>query len=298
MNHDSSVKERVHVKRIVSFFFVLLLPLTFVCLHRSARGEVSDDITVGTELSLEDITDFYYTYDAPLAMSRYQRYRFYVEDGKHFFYHETREGGAWPLTEEYISDSGMVELNDGQWDTFCSYLAGGTARKREESLDTGDAGPWLFIYWNGGEKEGREFYFENSGTVLAFEAFCESVREEHAMKIRVSDGTHTVIYELNSSIPAKSLYSLLPFDAEVENYGDNEKIFYPPQEIDARNGIEGSGAAGDLALFSPWGNVVMFYGDFGAYPGLYILGRALEGAQEVSNLSGTVHAEAEGKDRD
>ena len=33
---------------------------------------------------------------------------FYVEEGKHFFYHETREGGGWPQTEEDITASGTI----------------------------------------------------------------------------------------------------------------------------------------------------------------------------------------------
>ena len=108
------------------------------------------------------------------------------------------------------------------------------------------------------------------------------------MRIRVTDGTHTVIYQLNNSPSAKSLYAILPMDAEVENYGSNEKIFYPPEELDTEGGIEGGGEAGVLAYFSPWGNVVMYYGPFDAYPGLYILGEAVDFAGEIENLSGTI----------
>lgn len=112
------------------------------------------------------------------------------------------------------------------------------------------------------------------------------------MKIKVSDGTNTITYQLNDSPPARSLYGMLPLDADVGNYGSNEKIFYPEQTIDTTDGIEGGGDAGDLALFSPWGNVVMYYGSFGSYPGLFILGEAVEGAEQVKDLSGTIHAEA------
>ena len=42
--------------------------------------------------------------------------------------------------------------------------------------------------------------------------------------------------------------------------------------------IEGDCPAGTLAFFSPWGNVVMFYGAASRYSGLYILGKAIEGA--------------------
>ena len=111
------------------------------------------------------------------------------------------------------------------------------------------------------------------------------------MKIRVTDGTHTIVYQLNNSAPAASLYDMLPFDVPVENYGSNEKIFYPAGDVYAQDGIEGGGEAGGLALFSPWGNVVMYYDSFGAYPGLYILGEAVEGMEQVRALSGMVHVE-------
>ena len=121
----------------------------------------------------------------------------------------------------------------------------------------------------------------------------DKIKETESMKISVNDGENTIIYQLNDSPSAKSLYGMLPLDAEVRNYGSNEKIFYPEKEIDTADGIEGSGEAGGLALFSPWGNVVMYYDSFGSYPGLYILGEAVEGVDQVRNLSGTIHVEAE-----
>ena len=116
--------------------------------------------------------------------------------------------------------------------------------------------------------------------------------KQTAMRISVTDGVHTIVYELNDNPSAKSLYAMLPFDAEAENYGRNEKIFYPEQAVDTADGIEGGGEAGALALFSPWGNVVMYYDSFSSWPGLYILGQAAEGADQVISLSGTIHVEA------
>ena len=63
------------------------------------------------------------------------------------------------------------------------------------------------------------------------------------MRISVTDGTHTIIYKLNDSPSAKSLYAMLPIDVGVENCGSNEKIFYPEQPIDTTGGIEGGGEA-------------------------------------------------------
>lgn len=116
-----------------------------------------------------------------------------------------------------------------------------------------------------------------------------------AMKIRVSDGTNTITYELNETSAAKSLYQTLPLEVTVENYSNNEKIFYPPTAVSyGSDCIEGDCPAGTLALFSPWGNVVMFYGAASRYSGLYILGKAIEGAANIRNLTGTIRVEAVG----
>ena len=113
------------------------------------------------------------------------------------------------------------------------------------------------------------------------------------MKISVSDGKNKIVYELNGSEQSKSLYSQLPLKVQVENYSTNEKIFYPKEKIPLKNGIEGSGDSGTLAYFSPWGNIVLFYGKFSGYPGLFILGKAVRGAENIKNLSGIVSVESE-----
>lgn len=115
------------------------------------------------------------------------------------------------------------------------------------------------------------------------------------MKIKVTDGANIIIYELNETSAAKSLYQMLPLEVTVENYSNNEKIFYPPTAVSyGADCIEGDCPAGTLALFSPWGNVVMFYGAASRYSGLYILGKAVEGVNKVSSLTGTIRLEAVG----
>lgn len=52
--------------------------------------------------------------------------------------------------------------------------------------------------------------------------------------------------------------------------------------------IESDGPFGTLAYFSPWGNVVMYYSECGEYPGLYIMGEAIEGEDLIEKLSGTI----------
>ena len=150
------------------------------------------------------------------------------------------------------------------------------------------------------ESESPETQYSEAATapVESEEAVSETgptesdTEEEPTMQIQVTDGTNTVVFQLNDTTPAKSLYEMLPLEVEVENYSNNEKIFYPPQEVEASGGIEGDCNAGAIALFSPWGNVVMYYGPASAYPGLYVLGEAIEGADLIGNLSGTIQVTA------
>ena len=108
-------------------------------------------------------------------------------------------------------------------------------------------------------------------------------------RINVTDGSHSVTFELNGTSAAQALYDMLPVTKEVQNYSTNEKIFYPETAISyGSDCIEDDCPAGTLALFSPWGNVVMYYGDAGKYNGLYVLGEAVEGADQISELSGNI----------
>lgn len=110
-------------------------------------------------------------------------------------------------------------------------------------------------------------------------------------QMQVTDGTHTVVFTLNNTDAANALWNRLPITANVSNYSNNEKIFYPNPALDyGTNNEEGDCPAGTLALFSPWGNIVMYYGHASRYSGLYILGSATSGSSEIRNLSGTITA--------
>ena len=113
------------------------------------------------------------------------------------------------------------------------------------------------------------------------------MEDNEEMRIRVAAGDLEVVFALNSTSAAASLYDQLPLTVEVENYSNNEKIFYP-EKLDCTNVIEGACPVGTLAYFSPWGDVVMYYGAASQYPGLYLLGEAVEGADNIGKLSGRI----------
>ena len=113
-------------------------------------------------------------------------------------------------------------------------------------------------------------------------------KQTDKMKIQVSDGSQIVVFELNETPVAKSLYDQLPITVDVENYSNNEKIFYPPTALSVTGGVEGDCPVGTLAYFSPWKNVVMYYGAASRYSGLYLLGAAVEGKDRIKDLSGKI----------
>lgn len=55
------------------------------------------------------------------------------------------------------------------------------------------------------------------------------------MKIKVTNQSKQIIFTLNESDGAKSLYQQLPLETKVENYSNNEKIFYPSKSLATKN---------------------------------------------------------------
>lgn len=110
-------------------------------------------------------------------------------------------------------------------------------------------------------------------------------------QISVTCGDTQVVYELNDSPAAQSLLSQLPLTVEVENFSTNEKVFYPPQELDTSDTPLAEGGAGTLAYYAPWGDVVLFYDSFSANGSLYELGEAVSGAEDISQMTGTITVE-------
>ena len=50
-----------------------------------------------------------------------------------------------------------------------------------------------------------------------------NIREVGKMQIQIQDNTHTVVFMLNNSVAAESLYNHLPFKMMVENYREQRK---------------------------------------------------------------------------
>ena len=135
------------------------------------------EMIVGKDIRLEDITEFYYTYENINYNARYLRYRFHVEEGRYMFFHETRErkDDYGPASEEDITAIGDFELTDEEWKMFFNLLKDGKVKNREESLEDGDCGPWLYLYWKNDRSRYQEYSFVSWEAKKAFEDFCASL---------------------------------------------------------------------------------------------------------------------------
>jgi hypothetical protein len=122
--------------------------------------------------------------------------------------------------------------------------------------------------------------------------YSNASENQMAIKISVKANGNTTVFELNNSPAAKDLYAQLPLSITVENYSDNEKIFYPPKKLNTTDTpLADGGRAGTLAYYAPWGDVVMFYRGFSSAPGLYELGHVTSGSEYIPEMSGSIQIE-------
>ena len=171
------------IKRILIILSVLLLGLLMAGCGSGKEQETvalfSGGKTVGKDILKEDITDFYFTEQNINFDAFYQRYRFYAEDGKYYFFHETRERKndyGW-CTEDDTTLIGTLELTDAQWSAFYDIVSGGTVTARKESADAGGSGPWYYLYWKNDRSKYQEYSFASYENEKKFEEYCISLRE-------------------------------------------------------------------------------------------------------------------------
>ncbi len=162
---------------ILGLIFIVVLSACSVKEDTAEMLSLGKEKTVGKDIQMEDITDFYYTEENINYGAYYQRYRFYVEEGKHMFFHETRErkDDYGPCTEEDTTKIGTLELTDDQWSQFYDFVNGGIVTAREDSADAGGTGPWLYLYWTNDKGVYQQFSFESYDTEARFEDFCISL---------------------------------------------------------------------------------------------------------------------------
>ena len=108
------------------------------------------------------------------------------------------------------------------------------------------------------------------------------------MKIRLTVGDRSTTATLVDSPTSGDFLRMLPLTIKLEDYAGTEKIAY----LDRRLSPEGAPAGfdpsvGDITYYAPWGNLALFYRDFGYAKGLIKLGSVDDG-MGVFNVPGSV----------
>jgi hypothetical protein len=113
------------------------------------------------------------------------------------------------------------------------------------------------------------------------------------MKIRITIGDKVVTATLTDGEAARDFVSLLPLTLTLEDYAKTEKISYLPRKLSTTGAPAGSDPdIGDIAYYAPWGNLAIYYRDFGYSSGLVILGK-IDGDVEAFNAPGSIKATIE-----
>jgi hypothetical protein len=202
---------------------------------------------------------------------------------------------------------GLTNFRDAQWMFYPPEKLKVTAREAYHDGKKGELSyyaPWgdVFMlykdFYAGDEMHrlginvtGIEEIARMSGSARIEKNESNASRNQTVMQISVKANSNTTVFELNNSPAARDLYAQLPLSITVENYGNNEKIFYPPKKLNTTNTPQADAQAGSLAYYAPWGDVVMFYKRFGSAGGLYELGHAISGSEHISGMSGTLQIE-------
>jgi hypothetical protein len=114
------------------------------------------------------------------------------------------------------------------------------------------------------------------------------MKNSDSMKIRLKVKDRTITATLIDSKTTRAFISLLPLTLTLEDYAGTEKISDLPKRLSTEGAPSGSDpSVGDIAYYAPWGNLAIFYRDFGYASGLVILGK-IDSGIEILNVPGPV----------
>ena len=114
------------------------------------------------------------------------------------------------------------------------------------------------------------------------------------MKIQVTINGKAMIATLADNPTSRDFMTLLPLSLKLEDYASTEKIAYLPRKLSIEGAPVGvDPEVGDIAYYAPWGNLAIFYRDFGYSVGLVKLGRfdtAVDALKVRGSLNVTIEA--------
>lgn len=94
-----------------------------------------------------------------------------------------------------------------------------------------------------------------------------------SMKIKFTFNDQTMIAKLEDNATSRDFIKQLPLALTFEDYARTEKIATPPRKLSREGAPAGVDPdVGDITYYAPWGNLAIFYKDFGYSNGLIKIG--------------------------
>ena len=124
-------------------------------------------------------------------------------------------------------------------------------------------------------------------------SFAPCDADNSGMKIRLKVADTVLTATLIDSATTRDFISLLPLTLTLKDYAGTEKISDLPKRLSTENAPSGRDpSVGDITYYAPWGNLAIFYRDFGYSSGLVMLGR-IDSGIEAFNVPGSVKVTVE-----
>ncbi len=109
--------------------------------------------------------------------------------------------------------------------------------------------------------------------------------ESAKRKITMMVNEQSISIVLYDTPAANALYDMLPLELTFEDYNGIEKISYLSGKLPTEGEPDGCDPErGDFCLYAPWGNLSIFYEDFGESNGLIPLGHVENGIEILSGM--------------
>jgi hypothetical protein len=118
--------------------------------------------------------------------------------------------------------------------------------------------------------------------------------EMEDIKIKLTYNKEEVIVNMYDNPTTKDFLSQLPLTITLEDHAGTEKISYLSKKLSTEEAPSGSDPSiGDFSYYAPWGNLAIYYRDFGYSNGLIKLGEIESGLEKLENISENVKVRIE-----
>lgn len=151
---------------------------------------------------------------------------------------------------------------------FCTSGSSGIGQSAVDLESLTEGAVWLNgqRFSGSASRETVEHWVDSLGLNLA-------AAEKATMRLTMTVDGQTVSISLLDNPTARSLWSQLPLTLDFEDFNGTEKIAYPPEALSRGDAPDTyDPATGDVTVYGPWGNIAIFYKDYGSSAGLIPVG--------------------------